>query len=158
MFQPHTITFLILSRNFVESTNNGKNNVVVFYFKGTWHENFEKLNLAIELADKVIFHLNISSTMQKTKQTCKLVSRLDVYRRKLCFFVLFRVMTTVCNFQATFPLISPKVFGIVLTPNFATEVRKIGLYFWYQNQTGFEIICENDVVDHWQALSNYNFC
>ncbi len=55
----------------------------------------------------------------------------------ILFIVLFSVVTTLSNFQVTFPLISPKVFGI-LTPNFTTKVRKInGLTFGNKNQSGF---------------------
>ncbi len=63
----------------------------------------------------------------------------------MLFIVLFSVVTTFSNFQATFPLISPKVFGI-FTPNFTTKVRKLN--FWYQNQGGFEQNWGDDVVDH----------
>ncbi len=45
----------------------------------------------------------------------------------MLFIVLFSVVTTFSNFKATFPLISPEVFG-VLTPNFTTKVRNIN--FW----------------------------
>ncbi len=55
----------------------------------------------------------------------------------MLFIVLFSVVTMFSNFQATFLLISPKVFGIC-TPNFTTRVRKIWLNFWYQNHSGFE--------------------
>ncbi len=54
----------------------------------------------------------------------------------IVFLVLFSVVTTFSNFQATFPLISPILFGI-FTPNFTTKVRKIWLNFWYQNRSGF---------------------
>ena len=85
------------------------------------HENVDKLILH-KFADKVGFHLNISSTMKKN---AKLVSRLDCAYVIYCLFiVLFSVVTTFSNFQASFPLISPKVFGI-FTPNFTTKVRKI---------------------------------
>ena len=66
----------------------------------------------------------------------------------LLFIVSFSVATTFSNFQATFLLISPKIFGI-LTPYVTTKVRKTGLNFRYQNQSGFE---KNgglgDVVNH----------
>ncbi len=65
----------------------------------------------------------------------------------MLFTILFSVVTTFSNFQATFPLISPEVFGI-FTLNFTTKVRKICLKFWYQNQGGFEKIWGDDVVDH----------
>ncbi len=55
----------------------------------------------------------------------------------MLLIVLFSVVTTFSSFQASFPLISPTVFGI-LTPNFSTKVGKILLNFWYQNQSGFE--------------------
>ncbi len=42
----------------------------------------------------------------------------------MLFIVLFSVVTTFSNFQATFPMISPKLFEI-FTPNFKTKVRKI---------------------------------
>ncbi len=48
----------------------------------------------------------------------------------MLFIVLFSVLTTFSNFQATFSLITPKVFGI-FTPNFTTKVRKIWLNFWW---------------------------
>ena len=41
----------------------------------------------------------------------------------MLFIVLFSVATTFSIFQATFPLISPKVFGM-LTPNFSTKSQK----------------------------------
>ena len=50
-------------------------------------------------------------------------------------YFLFSVVTTFSNFQATFWLISPKVFEI-FTPK--PKVRKIRLNFWYQNHSGFE--------------------
>ncbi len=65
----------------------------------------------------------------------------------MLFIVLFSVVTTFSNFQATFPLISPKVCGI-FTSNFTTKVRKILLNFWYQNQGGFEKKWGDDVMDH----------
>ncbi len=55
----------------------------------------------------------------------------------MLFIVLFSVVTTFSNFQATFRLIAPKVFGI-FTPNFTIKVRKILLNFWYQNHSGLE--------------------
>ena len=56
----------------------------------------------------------------------------------MLFIVLFGVLTTFSNyFQATFPLISNKVFKI-LTPNFTIRFRKMWINFWYQNQSGFE--------------------
>ena len=66
----------------------------------------------------------------------------------MLFIVLFsvHVVTTFSNFQATFLLISTKVFGI-FTPNVTTKVRKICLNFWYQNHSGFEKFGD-DVVDH----------
>ncbi len=65
----------------------------------------------------------------------------------MLFIVLFCVVTTFSNFQATFPLISPKVFGI-FTPNFKIKVRKIWQNFWYQNHRGFEKKLGDDVADH----------
>ncbi len=73
----------------------------------------------------------------KKLQTCILFRS---NRKKLClclFIVLFSEVTTLSNFQATFPLISPEAFG-KFTPNFTTKVRKIRLNFWYQNHSGFE--------------------
>ena len=56
-------------------------------FKGAWHENSQKLTL-LKLADKVCFHLNISSTMKKL-QTC-ISFRSRPNRRKLCLcYLLF---------------------------------------------------------------------
>ncbi len=65
----------------------------------------------------------------------------------MLFIVIFSVVTMFSNFQATFLLISPKVFGIC-TSNFTTKVRKIWQNFWYQNQSRFEIYLGDDVVDH----------
>ncbi len=67
----------------------------------------------------------------------------------MLFIVLFSVVTTFSNFQATFPLISPKVCGI-FTSNFTIKVRKILLNFWYQNQSGVlkKLGGGDDVVDH----------
>ncbi len=46
-------------------------------------------------------------------------------RRKLClFYLLFSVVTTFSNFQATYPLISPEVLEI-FTPNSAQNSEKI---------------------------------
>ena len=70
-------------------------------------------NLA-KLADKVGFHLYISSTMKKMR-TC-ISFKSSTCKRKLClclFIVLFSVVTTFL----------PKVFGI-LTPNFTTKSEK----------------------------------
>ena len=63
----------------------------------------------------------------------------------MLFIVLFSVVTTFSNIQATFPLIAPKV---LFTPNFTTKFRKIWLNFWYQNHSGFEKFFGDDVVDH----------
>ncbi len=65
----------------------------------------------------------------------------------MLFIVLFCVVTTFSNFQATFLLISSKVFGI-FTPNFKIKVRKIWQNFWYQNHRGVEKKLGDDVVDH----------
>ncbi len=51
--------------------------------------------------------------------------------------MLFSVVTAFSNFQATFPLISSKVFG-KFTPNYTTKVRKIWQNLWYQNHSGCE--------------------
>ncbi len=55
----------------------------------------------------------------------------------MLFIVLFSVVNTLSNFQATFPSISLKVFRILI-PNFTTKVRKLWLNLWYQNHSGFE--------------------
>ena len=53
----------------------------------------------------------------------------------MLFIVLFSVVTTFSNVQATPPLISPKVFGI-LTPNFSTKVRKYDKTFGTKIRVG----------------------
>ena len=66
----------------------------------------------------------------------------------------FSVVTAMfSNFQATFPLISPEVFGIV-TPNFTTKVRKIWLNFWNQNQSGLK---ENSGMMLWMMSGIFTF-
>ncbi len=51
-------------------------------------------------------------------KNCQIVSHLELIgKRVMLFIVLFSVVTTFSNFQATFRLISPKTFGM-LTPNF----------------------------------------
>ncbi len=52
-------------------------------FKGAWHENLEKLIL-LKLQDRVNFHLNISSTMKKTK----FVSGLEVIGENCAYVIL----------------------------------------------------------------------
>ncbi len=64
----------------------------------------------------------------------------------MLFIVLFSVVTMFANFQATFPLISPKVFGI-LTPNFTTKVRKYDLTFDTKITVGLKKMGD-DVMDH----------
>ncbi len=73
----------------------------------------------------------------------------------MLFIVLFSVVTTFSNFQATFPLISPKLFGIY-TSNFTTKVRKIWQNFWYQNQSRFEKKWGGWCCGSCQALLNTN--
>ena len=96
-------------------------------------------------------------------------------RRKLhlCYLLFYySVLTMFSHFQATYLLISPKVFGI-LTANLSTKVRKKWQNFWYQNQSGFEkfvgmmlwimsgnflvikwcITCDNfSIVTHWKSV------
>ena len=106
------------------------------------HENFQIL----KRADKVSFHQNISFKMKKLQTYISFGSK----NRKLMlmlFIVLFSVVTSFSNFQATFLMISPKLFGIC-TSNFTTKVRKIWQNFWYQNQSRFEKNWGDDVVDH----------
>ncbi len=125
--------------------------VTLVTLKGAWHENFEKLIL-LKLPDNVSFHLNISATMKKL-QTCISI-RSNKRKMCLCYLLfIFSVVTTFSNFQATFPLISPKVFGI-FTLNCTTKVWKILLNFWYQNHSGFEKNWGDDVVDHVRHFSH----
>ena len=66
----------------------------------------------------------------------------------ILFIVLFSLMTTFSNFQATSSLSSPNIFEI-LTPKFTTKVRKIWLNFWYKTIVGLKKIeGGDDVVDH----------
>ncbi len=68
----------------------------------------------------------------------------------MLFVVIFSVVTTFSNFQATFPLISPKVFGI-LTSNFATKSEKYDLIFGTKIRVGLKNWMgrgKNDVEDH----------
>ncbi len=57
----------------------------------------------------------------------------------MLFIVVFSVVTTFSNFQATFPLISPKVFGMC-TPNFTTKVQKYDLTFITKIRVGLKKI------------------
>ena len=104
--------------------------------KGACHDSFQKLIL-LKLADKISFHLNISSKMKKLQTRISFGSN----RRKWCLcYLLFNLVcmvTMFSNFQATFLLNCPKLFGIS-TSNSATKVRKIWQNFWYQNQSRFE--------------------
>ncbi len=65
----------------------------------------------------------------------------------ICFIVCWPRF--LLNLQATFPLISPKVFGI-LTPNFTTNVRKMWQTFDTKIRMGLKKKWGggDDVVDH----------
>ncbi len=65
----------------------------------------------------------------------------------MIFIVLFKVVNTFSNLQATFPLIffSSINFGI-LTLKFHHKSQKNMTKLWYQNQSGFE---ENWVIMLW---------
>ena len=64
----------------------------------------------------------------------------------MLFIVLYTVVTTFPNFQATFHLICPKIFEI-FTPNFTTKVRKILLNLCTKITVGWKYFLD-DVVDH----------
>ncbi len=64
----------------------------------------------------------------------------------MLFIILFNVVTTFSNFQVTFLLISPEVFGI-LTPTFSTKVRKMTKLLVPKSEW-VEKIWGDDVVDH----------
>ncbi len=69
----------------------------------------------------------------------------------MLFIVLFSVVTTFSYFQATFPLISSKLFGIC-TSNFTTNSEKYDKTFGTNIRVGLKQNLGNDVVDHVRHL------
>ena len=105
----------------------------IVWKKGAWHENFEKLIL-LKLADKVSFHLNISSTVKKI-ETC-IWFRIGENCAYLLFYLVWWPRFLIS--KQYFCWFFLKYLEHIFTTNFSTKVRKIWLNFWYQNQNEFE--------------------